>query len=465
MAHAHVPTLHREKLDLGGVSTRLGIPGLFIGVIALVAAFWMGLARYHEGDLARQWNSHFFHAYLAAFSFFMAITLGCLAFVVIQHLTRAAWSVTVRRIAEGLSLNMFLMVILLIPFFISVHGENGVHRLFHWLHPEAVAHDKILQEKQAYLNPTFFGIRIGLYFALWCLLAWFYASRSALQDRTGNPRISLTLERLGAPAMVLFGFSLTAFAVDWIMSLNPHWFSTIFGVYYFAGAMLSAFSTIVLLTLTLQKRGLIGNAIHHEHFHDLGKWMFAFTFFWGYIAFSQYMLIWYANLPEETQFYIPRQFRPWVSISLMLLIVHLLIPFPGLLSRHVKRKNRVLAFWAVWSLCACALDQFWLIVPNQWINRIPAVVTNDPHTAMPLQAALPLIVESRHDIYHLKSEFAGFATQVNFPLQVEPLLLTALCFIGIGGLYLFSTMLALRNRALVPLKDPRLEESLAFENI
>jgi hypothetical protein len=177
------------------------------------------------------------------------------------------------------------------------------------------------------------------------------------------------------------------------------------------------------------------------------------------------MLIWYANLPEETQFYIPRQFRPWVSISLMLLIVHLLIPFPGLLSRHVKRKNRILAFWAVWSLCACALDQFWLIIPNQWINRIPAVVTGDSHTAMPLQAALPEIAESQHNIYNLKPQFADFAAQVNFPLQVEPLLLTALCFIGIGGLYLFSTMLALRNRPLVPLKDPRLQDSLAFENI
>jgi hypothetical protein len=462
MAHAHVRTLSRERLDLGNVGSRLGIPGLLVGVIALVLAFWIGLGRHREGELAQEWIKHFFHAYLTAYSFFMAITLGSLAFVLIHYLARAGWSVTVRRLAEGLSLNMFLMVLLLIPFFIPVGGQNGVHWLFHWLHQDAVAADEILQSKQGYLNPQFFGIRIGLYFALWCFLAWFYASRSAQQDHTGNPRTSLVLERLGAPAMILFGFSLTAFAFDWVMSLNPHWFSTIFGVYYFAGAMLSAFSAIVLLTLSLQKRGLLGDAVSHEHLHDLGKWMFAFTFFWGYIAFSQYMLIWYANLPEETQFYIPRQIQPWASISLLLLIVHLLIPVPGLMSRHVKRKNRVLAFWAVWSLCACALDQFWLVIPNQWINEIPARVGN---AHMPLQAALPLIVESRHNIYHLKAEHADFAHAVNFPLHAETLLLTVLCLVGIGGLYLFSTMLALRNKPLVPTKDPRLAESLAFENI
>ena len=121
--------------------------------------------------------------------------------------------------------------------------------------------------------------------------------------------------------MILFGFSLTAFAFDWIMALNPHWFSTIFGVYYFAGALLSALSAIVLLSLALQKRGLIGDVVNHEHYHDLGKLMFAFTFFWGYIAFAQYMLIWYANLPEETQFYIPRQIGYWCALITTALVL------------------------------------------------------------------------------------------------------------------------------------------------
>jgi len=270
------------------------------------------------------------------------------------------------------------------------------------------------------------------------------------------------LEKVAFPSIILFAFSLTSFAFDWVMSLNPHWFSTIFGVYYFAGAMLSAFSVLVLITLSLKKRGLLGDAVNHEHLHDLGKWMFAFTFFWGYIAFSQYMLIWYANIPEETQFYIPRQIQPWASITLLLLIVHLLIPFPGLLSRHVKRRNTILAFWAVWSLCACALDQFWLVIPSQWINRIPAEAGNE-HMTLP--SALPSVVESTHNIYALKPGHEAFAQAVNFPLHAGPLVLVILCFVGIGGLYLFSTTLALKSKPLLPVKDPRLEESLAFENI
>jgi hypothetical protein len=464
MAHAHAPTLQQEKLSIGSVSGRLGIPGLFIGVIALVAAAWLGLGRLgglpHEE--AEHTVTHFFYSYLTAYSFFMALTLGALGFVLIQHLARAGWSVTVRRLAEGLSLNMFLMVLLVVPFVIPVGGESAVHRFFHWFHEEAVRNDAVLTAKRGYLNPQFFAIRMAIYFTVWCLLAWFYSAKSAEQDRTGNPRTSVILEKMGAPAIVFFGFSLTAFAIDWVMSLNPHWFSTIFGVYYFAGAMLSAFSTLVLLALALQKRGLIGNAISDEHYHDLGKWMFAFTFFWGYIAFSQYMLIWYANLPEETQFYIPRQVGHWGSVSILLLIVHLLIPFPGLLSRHVKRKNAVIAFWAVWSLCACALDQFWLIMPNIWISKIPAEVGNPEMT---LPSALPLLIDSTHNIYQISATHAAFSEAIEAPLRASSLLVTVLCFIGIGGIYLFSTMLALRNKALVPLKDPRLPESLAFENI
>jgi hypothetical protein len=223
--------------------------------------------------------------------------------------------------------------------------------------------------------------------------------------------------------------------------------------------MLSGFSAMVLLLLSLQKRGLIGHAVNDEHYHDLGKFMFAFTFFWGYIAFSQYMLIWYANMPEETQFYIPRQWESWASVSLLLLIVHLLIPFPGLLSRQVKRQNGVLAFWAVWSLAACALDVCWLVLPSQWINRVPEMA-GDEHMLLP--GALAKLADT-HDIYKVANP--DFAQAVNFPLTPLPLAITALCFVGLGGLYVFSTMLALRGKPLVPVRDPRLNEALAFENI
>jgi hypothetical protein len=249
---------------------------------------------------------------------------------------------------------------------------------------------------------------------------------------------------------------------DWVMSLNPYWFSTMFGVYFFAGSMLSMFAAIVLLSQYLKNRGLIGDAVNTEHYHDLGKWMFAFTFFWGYIAFGQYMLIWYANIPEETQFFIPRQMGVYASLSLLLLIVHLVIPFPGLLSRHVKRRNGVIAFWAVWSLCACMLDAWYMVVPNEWINQIPAAVG---HPTMPIANALPLLAESTQNMYTVSARHQDFVETMNYPLQAGSLLVTALCVVGIGGLYVFSTMLALRGRSLVPQRDPRLPEALAFENM
>jgi len=443
-----------------------------------------------KGFSSDQMADHFFYSYLAAYSFFMAITLGALGFVMIQHLSRAGWSVTVRRIAEGLSLNVFLLVILALPFFIPYNGRNGVQRMLHWYDPGAVSADENLTAKHGYLNPTFFAARMGVYFLVWCLMAWFYAAKSAEQDKTGDSRASILMERVSLPAMYFYGFSLTAFIIDWVMSLNAHWFSTIFGVYYFAGAILSALSVIVLIALLLQKNGLIGNAVNGEHYHDLGKLMFAFTFFWGYIAFSQYMLIWYANMPEETQFYSPRQFEHWTSISLLLLVVHLLIPFPGLLSRHMKRGNKVLAFWAVWSLCACAVDQYWLTVPNEWISKLPTIAAQMPVKEGDEHMYLPNAMRSfvdPHDVYHLNEDavkasaktnplasngapiFTGSVHNVrdlmNFPLTPFPMAITILCFLGIGGLYVFSTMLALRGKALVPMRDPKLNEALAFENI
>lgn len=455
MAHGQTITLREDKLQIGGVAARLGIPALLVGIVALFVA-----AR--QGFVSDEMATHFFFSYLAAYAFFIALTLGAIIFVLLQHLTRAGWSVTVRRLAEGLSLNMFLMVVLILPLFAKYNGVTGINRLFSWFDGSKVkAGDSILIAKYGYLNPTFFAIRMGVCFVFWCWLAWFFAGKSAQQDKDGNPRTSIIMDKVAAPCMVFLGFSLTAFVFDWIMSLNPYWFSTIFGVYFFAGALLSALSAIVLLSLSLQKRGLLIGAVNHEHYHDLGKLMFAFTFFWGYIMFGQYMLIWYSNMPEETQFFIPRQFEQWGSISLLLLCVHLLIPFPGLLSRHVKRRNRVLAFWAVWSLCACALDAFYLVIPNEFIRQIPKEAGN---AAMPVSDALAKIADP-HNIYHLLPSHAAFGEVLRFPLQAGPLVVTALCFVGMGGLYVFSTMLALRNKPLVPIKDPRLNEALVFENI
>ena len=451
MAHAHAPTLQPEKLNIGPVAMRIGLPALLVGILALGIAAILGFTS--KEPLMK---SHLYHSYLAAYAFFLVITLASIIFVLIQFLARAAWSVLVRRLAERMTLNIFLMLILLLPLF----GATG--ELYEWMSPHAQQHDAIIVAKSGYLNPTFFYIRIALYFLIWCATAAFYAAKSRQQDVTGDPRTTVILERLGAPLIILMGFSLTGFAFDWVMSLNPHWFSTMFGVYFFAGGMLSMYSFLVLLALSLKKRGLIGPAFSHEHFHDLGKWMFAFTFFWGYVTFAQYMLIWYANLPEETQFFLPRQLGPWAPLTLTWLFVHLIIPFPGLLSRHVKRKNSVIAFWAVWQICACALDVYWMVVPSQWIKRIPEVV-GEP--TKPLAEVLSKIVVSNHDIYHINPAYHDFMKDVGFPFEPQSVIVTVCCFVGIAGLFVFSTMMALRGAALVPMKDPRLPESLAFENI
>jgi hypothetical protein len=200
------------------------------------------------------------------------------------------------------------------------------------------------------------------------------------------------------------------------MSLNPRWFSTIFGVYYFSGAVVGFLAAVILLAMSLQAGGRLEASITVEHYHDLGKLLFAFVIFWGYIAFSQYLLIWYANIPEETDWYLVRQAGGWATVSLVLLFVHLLIPFFGLLSREVKRRKALLGFWAVWLLVAHWIDLYWLVMPSV----APA--------APPLRA-----------------------TDIG-------------CLLGIGCLYLAAIFHAADGRALVPVGDPRLAESLAFEN-
>ncbi len=217
-------------------------------------------------------------------------------------------------------------------------------------------------------------IRLAAYFAVWVFLAWFFRSRSIRQDADGDVRWSVAMERVSVPGMIAFGLTVTLAAVDLLMSLNPHWYSTIIGVYFFGGAVLSGLVVLTLLALWLQAAGRLQGAITAEHYHDLGKLTFAFVVFWGYIAFSQYMLIWYANMPEETQFYMPRQIGPWAGISLALLFCQLLIPMFGLLSRHAKRHPLVFTFWAVWLLGAHLLDLFWLIMPNVFIQQIPEAV-------------------------------------------------------------------------------------------
>ncbi|MCC7380547.1 MAG: quinol:cytochrome C oxidoreductase [Deltaproteobacteria bacterium] len=400
-------SLKDEKLELGPLGGRLLMIGLVIGVVGLGAAIGLGLA---AGD---GWK-HFFHSYLVAFAFFLTITLGGLFFVTVQHLTRAGWSVVVRRVAEIVAANVGVMAILFLVILVPIFMGNAA--LFKWTDHALVESDHLLHEKHAYLNVTFFAIRAVIYFVFWGLLSRFFLKRSTEQDQSGDPELSLKMERVSAPAMILFALTITFAGFDLLMSLDPYWFSTIFGVYVFAGSVMGFMATASLCFMFLQRQGLLKNAVTTDHYQDLGKLLFAFVFFWGYIAFSQFMLIWYANIPEETEWYQNRIQGPWLTVSYALLFVHVIIPFGGLLSRYVKRSRVGLAFWAVWLLGAHYLDIYWLVMPSLNNQSVPFGVID--------VAAL----------------------------------------IGVAGFFLAGLALLAKGRPLLAVKDPRLNESLSFEN-
>ena len=292
----------------------------------------------------------------------------------------------------------------------------GLEHLYHWAHPGAADHDALIAAKTGFLNAQFFMIRVAVYFGIWSILAWFFYRTSKAQDHNGDPALTRRMEVLAAPGIVLFALSLNFAAFDLLMSLDPHWFSTIYGVYYFSASVLLFFAVMPKILVWLQMQGLLKNAVTVEHYHDIGKFMFAFTVFWAYIAFSQYMLIWYGNIPEETEWFLKRQTDGWTAISLTLLFGHFVLPFLMLISRHVKRRPRLLAVIGVYVAAMCWIDMYWLVIP----------------------------------------EFSPGVARFG--------LLDCTVYLGMAGVYSALLVWRLSRTTLVPERDPRLNESLAFEN-
>ncbi len=405
-----VVDISRDRLHLQAAANPVLWGAGLIGVLGLVASALLGIGAGDEGE-------RFFFSYLVSFCHFLSISIGALFFVMIHHVARAGWSVVVRRFAEAIAANLAPLALLFVPILL------GMHQLYHWTHAEAMAHDPLLQGKSAFLNVPFFVVRAVIYFVVWGALSQYYLSRSARQDETGDWRITIRMQNWGAPGLVLFALTVTFAAFDFLMSLDPHWYSTIFGVYYFAGGVLGFFALLPILSFLVQRSGRVAAAITPEHYHDMGKLIFAFVVFWAYIAFSQYMLIWYANIPEETGWYLKRQTGEWAGLSLALLFGHFVLPFILLISRYVKRRSRLLTLGALWVLFFHWVDIYWLVIPE-----MPSVRNAEP-------GVVPL----------------------------HPLDLT--CFLGIGGVYIAILVWRLKKNALIPVKDPRLDESLAFENV
>ena len=331
---------------VGDGLTKIGMGLAVVGVGAAGAGYAMDPKR-------------FAFSYLIGFLFVATIALGGLCFVQIQHLARAGWSVVVRRQAEWLAGLMPAVALLFAP--VIAFSHTIWH---HWMGSEA-AHDPLLQKKAGYLNANFFYGRSIVYLAIWVALALFFTRTSRQQDESGDTKLSTKMQVMAAPATILFGLSVTFAGFDWVMSLNPHWYSTIFGLYIFAGCMTSSLACLALMTVRLQENGYFVKLSTIEHRHDIGKLLFGFIVFFAYIGFSQFILIWYADLPEETVFYHDRwDADSWKIVSLSIPICHFAIPFIVLLSRHVKRNALGLSIGAVIMLVMHYVDLYWLVMPT-----------------------------------------------------------------------------------------------------
>jgi hypothetical protein len=354
--------------------------------------------------------TRFFAAWLVAFVFFLTIALGCLYFVLIHTAMQGSWGVVVRRVAENAAATLPLLAILFLPV------AFGLHSLYHWSHPDALAHDALLRFKQPYLNEPFFLARAALYFAVWSGIALWFRRQSRLQDEAPNLAAAARLSRYSGALLIPLALTTTFAAFDWVMSLAPHWYSTIFGVYVFAGGLVAGFALVGLVAVALRRFGLVP-ALSAEHFHDLGKLLFAFTVFWAYIGFSQFFLIWYGNIPEETVFYRVRLVGGFRLVTMALAVGHFALPFFFLLPRQVKRNAATLVTAALWLLAMHFVDVYWLVIPS---------------------------IEG---------------------LGARPGIVDVAALLAVGGVFLAAFGWLLVRSPLVPAGDPRLAESLAFENV
>lgn len=297
--------------------------------------------------------------------FLSSIGVGSLFLVAIEYLGGAVWSVPFRRIPEFLGAIIFILPIIAIPVYFNMHD------MFHWTHTEDVLSDEILSGKVGYLNIPFFTIRVVVIFLVWMLFYFMLTKRSRLQDQTGDQKLTSSNIKISAIFMPFFAITITIASVDWIMSLEPHWFSTIFGIYYFSGTVLAAIAVVTFLVVYLTEKGLFIKGIKTDHYYSLGALMFAFVNFWAYIAFSQFLLIYYANIPEETYWYLNRWEGGWIVVSLLLIVVHFVVPYFGLVSQPSKTNPKRLKFMAIWLLVAHIVDLYWLIMPTYSPESIP----------------------------------------------------------------------------------------------
>jgi len=302
--------------------------------------------------------TQFFQSYLMAYMFVLALTLGSHALGMVHQLSGGAWGVVIRRPMGAASRVLPVLTLLFLPIVF------GMSHLYEWTHADIVANDPILRGKQLYLNTPFFLVRAVFYFAAWNGVSYLLNAWSLEQDRTGDPLYGRRMQRLSGGGLLLYGLTVTFASFDWMMSLEPHWFSTIYGVLVIGGQALSAMAFLIAILVWLARRPPLDDIVMPAHFHDLANLMLAFVMLWAYFAFSQYLIIWSGNLPEEIDWYLHRLQAGWRFVAVTLVIFHFAVPFVLLLSRAIKREPNAIVKVAVAILVARLVDLFWLIAPE-----------------------------------------------------------------------------------------------------
>jgi len=350
--------------------------------------------------------AQFFQSYLWSYTFFVGVSLGCMALAMLQFLTGGAWGVVIRRICESASRTLPLLAVLFVPV------ATGIPWLYRWSDPKVVAADEIIRHKHVYLNVPFFLIRAAFYFAGWMTIAYVLNRWSAEQDRVGGRQLHRKLQLISGPGLVFWGFSVTFMAVDWVMSTDPRWYSTMFGLLFLAGQALSSLAFAITVTVILMRWRPFLDVITPRHLHDLGKLLLAFVMVWAYFSFSQWLIIWSGNMAEEIPWYVERLRGGWQYVALALILFHFALPFLLLLSRELKRAAPLLTSVSVCILVMRLVDLYWLVAPD-----------------------------------FRKGQFG--VSWMDFAAPV-----------GLGGLWLWFFTVQLGKRPLLPVGDPHLQEAL-----
>ncbi len=381
------------RLDLGRWRKLAGAAGL-LGLI-LLAVGWITSP------------AQFYRSYLWSYIYVLGIAVGSLAWLMVQYCTGGAWGVAIRRTAEAAARTLPLLLLLFIPIAI------GYSSLYPWANADIVKANPILQHKQPFLNLPFWLLRAAVILGGWIFLGWYLNRWSRVEDQEG-PRVAhRKMSRISGPGLIFWAFAATFMSIDWVMSLNPDWFSTMFGLLFMAGQGLSGMSFLITVLVFLSYRRPLSDVLTPRHLHDIGKLMFANVIFFAYLAFSQFLIIWAGNLPDEIPWYLERLRGGWQYVGLALVLGHFALPFSLLLSRELKRRLKPLVSIAIFILVMRMVDVYWMVIPD--------------------------------------------ATK---GVGLSPSWIDLAAVLGLGGIWLAWFLTQLEKRPLIPVNDPSIVEAL-----